>query len=927
MNSLSAAERQCMLKQTVALPRGVRERLSIWLNQANDDPLIEVEVRFTRNAIDRTAWQAVKAHLSANAVSRTTEDSVVDICRNGVRVCNGTAILKEKRCHIDLDSYGVRFALSREIPVHAQSSSAPTTRRRWRESFIMAHEPIRFDCTHVVSDGVHSYEIEIEYVAANRLPGTNAAQTIETIANGIHSVLAVIQGSEFVLSADVSDRLSQHYRSFFGIRDRTYFVGAQPTSLHKSDVRTIRAGSYHVTDKPDGERGLIVAYPDGCMYLLGRRLTWRCLHVPAETGPHLPEHKGLSVIDVEVIEGGRFVAIDMLVDNGLDLRGRRDEHLTRRCERLRLWIDSSTRGASQDRVHVSIKEYVPYRWGMSVSLATLMGDGDGLIFVPEHEPYPCKPRWLGLLKWKPPQHNSIDVAVSNSVPYVGGDNGQLVKFAPRDRELPVRCSAQSTLRTEDIADMDIVECTYDAASGSLVPKRVRRDKTRPNYKSVAMDVWRSICEPVALKQLHIGHAEALRIHLNYVRNSQAHKVMRMLPAEVTTVNALDLKPASDQLRLSTAATKCNKVLRYHEAKAPDTLDVRGSFHVIQLHQSLDGVHYSSAATFASYMDHVAQHLAPGGLISVICMDGCAVLETSRWGGTGCATVQPHSFDPRLFAQFFDPSDDFGARYTLVPHATLKKPTSTMNLIMPDAFTLHMEQFGLQLVSTARYPDPIDQTIALSPEESEFSALHRTAIFAHAQQPTPRWRRAEGWLAMSLPVDALISTCTDSASALLHMTTGLWMHGTHDMDALATRHSTIVCVLDEIAHQVSWHNPAHLAHIDQPYVMYLVRCHEEYHVVGRVGTGAPHPPPVFVLWPMPTVETAIQDSTPPEQTEYAKDKLRILDVLRSRDIDRRSGSWTIKELCEYAKSEPLLSSFRPGSMKKQEIYEALVRIVD
>ena len=61
---------------------------------------------------------------------------------------------------------------------------------------------------------------------------------------------------------------------------------------------------------------------------------------------------------------------------------------------------------------------------------------DGYIFTPVDEPYPKKPKWSTLLKWKPPELNSIDFAMKKGRIggtwdlYVGREEGLLVPFSP-----------------------------------------------------------------------------------------------------------------------------------------------------------------------------------------------------------------------------------------------------------------------------------------------------------------------------------------------------------------------------------------------------------------------------------------------------------------------------------------------------------------
>lgn len=192
---------------------------------------------------------------------------------------------------------------------------------------------------------------------------------------------------------------------------------------------------------------------------------------------------------------------------------------------------------------------------------------DGLIFVPANEPYPNKAgTWTRLFKWKPPRLNSIDFLVETVkgankrdklFPYVEVfddekdvkmdqnavtqfkklklyTTGTADKFNRRTgkmnrrpfpklfKEVDIPINNQGQIISKDpltglqveITDDTIVEFSYNEKQRfSWVPIRVRHEKTTRyrtyndnfgNSYNVALDIWKSIVNPVTEKMITTG---------------------------------------------------------------------------------------------------------------------------------------------------------------------------------------------------------------------------------------------------------------------------------------------------------------------------------------------------------------------------------------------------------------------------------------
>lgn len=207
---------------------------------------------------------------------------------------------------------------------------------------------------------------------------------------------------------------------------------------------------------------------------------------------------------------------------------------------------------------------------------------DGLIYTPKFIPVgglykDSSPvlggTWVKVFKWKPPEDNSIDFLVktekntsgSDMVQeidgrytkilnlYVGYDILKSQKVTPYDYlsgtvnldegyintpfEPPeeiyqnislthVELDENNTMRTlsgEIIIDGKVVEFSYDSKTKKWIPLRLRRDKVRGNDFSAAVNIWRSINNPVTIdiisgrEPLKIDASEAIDADMYYNR--------------------------------------------------------------------------------------------------------------------------------------------------------------------------------------------------------------------------------------------------------------------------------------------------------------------------------------------------------------------------------------------------------------------------
>jgi mRNA (guanine-N7-)-methyltransferase len=125
---------------------------------------------------------------------------------------------------------------------------------------------------------------------------------------------------------------------------------------------------------------------------------------------------------------------------------------------------------------------------------------DGLIFTP------IMPTANPPLKWKPPQDLTIDFKIRR--------NNDNIKFLPivmvktTDKNMPdlFYYKGKTYLinfeNTTLIPDTSLVyECAFNTSSQEFIPRKIRYDKSNPNYVDIATDVMDDVMAPITLEML------------------------------------------------------------------------------------------------------------------------------------------------------------------------------------------------------------------------------------------------------------------------------------------------------------------------------------------------------------------------------------------------------------------------------------------
>ena len=377
------------------------------------------------------------------------------------------------------------------------------------------------------------------------------------------------------------------------------FIAANPVTIHP--INLIKSSStiniqepYAITPKADGVRYLLYVAKssnkdiNGRIYMIDIGLNVKF------TGYRTTPWAG-SIFEGEFISDTNSIYIyDTLFEKGNDVRGRKFNRsiTTKTQSTTKSRVEHLDEFLKDDMEHIIdtqnkliiTKKHIEYSNGDNVfqksnelwnKKGTYDFDIDGLIYIPLNDHYPVRGgSWHSLLKWKPPEYNSIDFLVRTLKtdsgvevikPYVSGDKVMRYKtailyvgsnkdqfnniskkwvknigpteFNPtgakgedvnKHNRAKVFVNDQNIMLFADpinnqqyqLTDDTIVEFYYK--DGEWVPLRVRHDKTNQykqgekvfgNFESTANDIWKSIINPVTTKMICEGDIDESKINI------------------------------------------------------------------------------------------------------------------------------------------------------------------------------------------------------------------------------------------------------------------------------------------------------------------------------------------------------------------------------------------------------------------------------
>ena len=508
---------------------------------------------------------------------------------------------------IKLPEYDIIFRLKKEVHIDRNdlddnfenyfTDSEKHFRNKKRFSFLHESKLFRVDLTVVKSSmkvsktvkdsgvlkSTDKFEIEVEYL---NIPHKD---TIDILFNIIEVIKKTLENTSHLITKHMKElilcdylqlvnpkffdtcesKIFDHIRNRVLKRPKEYFLSYQPITLEQSNLLPTKLGrisiltNYTVTEKADGERMLLYVDKNNKMYLIDSRLNVRY------TGE---KHKYTnSLLDCEFVKKSKIntfinylLCFDVYFLNGEDVRSNalvpnRLDLIATFCKQHNntsstFKIKPKTFHYGDDILKLCKKAYNTDSYDYHI---------DGLIFTPRENYVGSYYKnenantntfggaWMNVLKWKPPEENSIDMLISYGQNMFVENVGRCVfaklqvAYKTNADELinPIKVLSNNltiekssyitktfvevylklednakypkTLLNENIYNNTIVEFIHDALKSPQfcwIPYRVRQDKTElysktknilntANSYTTASNVWRSIQNPVTVDMI------------------------------------------------------------------------------------------------------------------------------------------------------------------------------------------------------------------------------------------------------------------------------------------------------------------------------------------------------------------------------------------------------------------------------------------
>lgn len=404
---------------------------------------------------------AISMYCKLNSVSSSHHDNI-------------SLIKKQKIVPVhDISDYGVRLRLSSEEEVNGTNAKTMfMTEIKDQPKFYRLKKRFTFDTedklfkidltvvkesdkaynrlTYTRIQSIHEkYEVELEYVGKRQKDYKNV---VAALFRNLSEILKVLDGVDILVSKSQKTIIITEYaslvRKYMDIRDdwnidqvirsnpRRLYLAVKPTTLERRHMLPNESVSlsddYTCTEKADGERMLVYVAPDNFIYLINNRLDILGTNLKCQTHDYAnslldaelvsltKSSKAILLFDAYFIKGQLVASLPLYHaenNNRMDIMNKFASQMfegnTSYSIRAKKFIvptkDKSIFDCAKEILSlVSIKQF-PYHV-------------DGLIFTPRNlavgankpsDNVNFKGTWRNVLKWKPPEENTVDFLVKD----------------------------------------------------------------------------------------------------------------------------------------------------------------------------------------------------------------------------------------------------------------------------------------------------------------------------------------------------------------------------------------------------------------------------------------------------------------------------------------------------------------------------------
>lgn len=357
---------------------------------------------------------------------------------------------KIKQLQVDFQDYNMRFCSSSEKNITQDMNIEKSIRNvvRRRTSYYSEKAGICFDIDEIDS----KFTIEVESKGCN----------FDVFMKNVNFILQILQNSTCIISnSETNSALLQYYK----ISKKKKFIGVQPETISNSKI--LKNTNYAITEKLDGVRSLLYTFNEN-VYLLSPILTITKIPFKCSSNEKF-------ILDGEYFNGN-FYVFDIVSKSVLKNRLIEIDVIIKTIKPL-----SSFKISRKNYYFGNL--YNTFKNTMS----KLTSIHDGLIVVLCNTDYFSS----SPLKWKPLDKLTIDFQIEFT--------SSLVELNVSN-ETNVQVFATGEIRNFiGYSNGDIVECKF--LHESWIPIKLRDDKKKPNFKTIAFDNFNSIKIPFDVEAL------------------------------------------------------------------------------------------------------------------------------------------------------------------------------------------------------------------------------------------------------------------------------------------------------------------------------------------------------------------------------------------------------------------------------------------
>jgi len=520
---------------------------------------LELEARFGnfikhrfQPGVTRQTFNRVKAYFDKNAQAEhvKTTDYIMGRVRKSVYTNGKTVwITKERVWNEENKDYGIRYSMSKEIPVAPITSHfvPEMIREKNRFSYLVFGDTVRIDLTIVnmvsstkknVKDDI-TFEVEVELIDEKALTNFEKAIGV-TLRLILDTIILYTQKEKINIANEINSILGSNKRGYV---DNYPLVQARNLKLrdmvYGGLIGNEKTG-YSITHKADGERRMLYFSRSGVYLASPNSLTKLSdTSIPNLTG---------TILDGELVpldkrlEGAPkvkfwFLAFDTLAWNN-------NKSVQDSPHNIRMqYAQEVANSMKGDLIRVNTKnfhvfetpdEFFKLMRDMFREQLILPYMQDGFMFTPENtvynphsDKYPLYKRKLSdypdICKWKPKEELTIDLRIKwKAVP-----NGKILELYTVDKGNEVlfdkfNVDSENSM-TINLPSNSIVEYGYNYEKDILEPRRVRVDKRFPNRKDVVEDVAQDIMNPLTKETMQGDTFTLLRKYHNSIKKKLFEK--------------------------------------------------------------------------------------------------------------------------------------------------------------------------------------------------------------------------------------------------------------------------------------------------------------------------------------------------------------------------------------------------------------------